>query len=331
MKMKESDRKEAKVQQMCKLLNIQYIIDERRSLSYQHKIKEPKRLSDLAHKVVTSSLNKSDINIIYAEYIWPKEYLKWKIEHDSLGFDIHEETQFYFPSYSASRKQQEVSCIDSSHLLTRMRRKSAKGGLDGVSNEAWRKVAKSKKTSLSLGMVDCVLEPMTVAVANTHFSEAVESEMRIHGDVKEADLCKDIKEWWRAEDEAGIPAEQRLQLRSSLRTRLMNSVNLWKFPPPGMYINGWPTQLWEAVIASIDSKAILYSLTPNHKYNVRAFSSMMGETFFSELTQYDRRGQGTVTSKEFGQYIDTTIEKLHIHLDPKRYLHMPSVRLTKSS
>jgi len=47
---------------------------------------------------------------------------------------------------------------------------------------------------------------------------------------------------------------------------------------------------------------------------------MMGETFFSELTLYDRRGQGTVTSREFGQYIDTTIEKLHMRLDPERYL-----------
>ncbi|KAH3778749.1 uncharacterized protein LOC127844555 [Dreissena polymorpha] len=40
---------------------------------------------------------------------------------------------------------------------------------------------------------------------------------------------------------------------------------------------------------------------------------------FSELTLYDRRGKGKVTSREFGQYIDTTIEKLHMRLDPERH------------
>lgn len=316
--LKESDKKEVKIEKICKLMNIEYSIFQRQKTLSLVKIYKPKRLSEMAFKSVSSSLKKSDLNIIYAEYLWPEVFQKWNLEHSNSVKLQNEETQFYYPAYSESRKQLEVSCVDSSHLLTRMRRKSAKGGLDGVGNEAWRKVAKSNKTHLSLGMVDCILEPMTVSVANTHFSEAVELEMRVNGDIKEAGLCRDIRGWWRAEDEAGIPAEKRHELCSLLKDHLMKCADLTKFPPPGMYINGWPTQLWEATIANIDAKSVLYTLTPGNKYNVRAFSSMMGETFFSELTLYDRRGQGTVTSMEFGQYIDTTIEKLHIRLDPKR-------------
>lgn len=318
-KTKESDRKESKIQFICELMNAHYSANEKESNRKHKSTKEPRRLSELAFKAMTSSLKKCDLNIIYAEYLWPDVHKKWRAEHVSPLTEIHKQSQFYFPAYSDSRKQFEVSCVDSSHLLTRMRRKSAKGGLDGIGNDAWRKVAKSKKTALSLAMVDCILEPMSVPVANTHFRKPVENEMRANNCFAEADLCRDIRSWWRAEDEPGISAERRLSLRSSLRRRLMDSVDLSTFPPPGMYVNGWPTQLWEAIIASIDAKVLLFNLTPKHTYNVRAFSSMMGETFFSELTLYDRRGHGTLTSAEFGQYIDITVEKLHMRLDPKRY------------
>lgn len=45
---------------------------------------------------------------------------------------------------------------------------------------------------------------------------------------------------------------------------------------------------------------------------------MIGETFFSELTMNDRRGQGTVSCQEFGQFIGNTIEQVQIRLDPER-------------
>ena len=70
-------------------------------------------------------------------------------------------------------------------------------------------------------MVDCITEPMTVSVANTHFSEAVEQKMNNNGDINEAKFCSDIREWWRVEDESGISAETRIRLRSALRLRLI--------------------------------------------------------------------------------------------------------------
>ena len=53
---------------------------------------------------------------------------------------------FYLPEFSQSRGQFEVKCIDSSHLLTRARRKACKGGIKGLSNERWLKVARKKYT-----------------------------------------------------------------------------------------------------------------------------------------------------------------------------------------
>ena len=142
--------------------------------------------------------------------------------------------------------------------------------------------------------------------------------MRQNGDHDAADLCRDIRMWWKAEDDPGIKAEERFKMRLPLRNILLKCHNVGYFPPPGMFICGWPNQLWEALLANIDAKYLLYHLASTETYNVRAFSSMMGETFFSELTLHDRRGHGTVTVKEFGQFIKDSVEKVHIRLDPTR-------------
>ena len=187
-----------------------------------------------------------------------------------------------------------------------------------MSNGPWMSVAKCKQTNLSLAMIETIIDPMSVPIAVSHFGEEVENLMRQNGDKKEASLCKDIRLWWQAEDDPAISAVDRVKRRMFLRNRLLTSYNPSHFPPPGMYINGWPSQLWEALVSNIDAKILLYDICKKGTYNVRAFSSMMGETLFSELTLLDRRGQGTVTVAEVGQFIEASIEKLHVRLDPER-------------
>lgn len=48
------------------------------------------------------------------------------------------------------------------------------------------------------------------------------------------------------------------------------------------------------------------------------FCCMVAETFFSELTMNDMRGQGTVSCQEFGQFIGNSIVHIQIRLDPER-------------
>ena len=225
---------------------------------------------------------------------------------------------FYTPEFSETRQQLEVRCIDSTHLLTRARRKCCKGGLHGLPNTPWLTVAKTKTTFLSPIMIEEITEPMSVSMAVTHFSEPVERKMRQNGDIDAADLCRDIRDWWKSEDDPGIPAKDRIVMRQNLRERLLDEVDFNEFPPPTTNIRGWPLQLWEALLANIDAKSLLYALCETGTYNVRAFSSMMGETFFSELTQYDKQGHGTVTTTEFGRFIGTATEKLYTRMDPNR-------------
>ncbi|KAH3738358.1 hypothetical protein DPMN_044992 [Dreissena polymorpha] len=159
----------------------------------------------------------------------------------------------HIPAYSARRRQYEVSCIDSSHLLTRMRRKCCKGGLDGCSNTAWLTVAKYGRTNFTVAMTECIIDQMSVPTALTHFSESAELELIRNGYVREAELpvCRDFRQWWKSEDDPGISARNRIQMRLPLRRRLLRNLNLGQFPPQGMFVAGWPNQLLEAVMLQL--------------------------------------------------------------------------------
>ena len=82
-----------------------------------------------------------------------------------------------------------------------------------------------------------------------------------------------------------------------------------------MYIKGYPAQLCEAILASIDAHAILYALSKQGTYNARVFSSMMAESFFVELTNQDKRGHGALTAAEFSSDISNASEQMQAKLD----------------
>ncbi|CAC5358992.1 unnamed protein product [Mytilus coruscus] len=168
-------------------------------------------------------------------------------------------------------------------------------------------------------MIEDIVDTMSVPMAVTHFCSDVENTMRDNGDMDAASFCHAVRSWLKAEDESGISALHRIHMRIALRECLLDNVNFGRFPPPTMYIKGWPLQLWEALVASIDSKAILNSLAKRGTYNVRAFSSMMGETFFAEVTNQDKGGtKGTLTAAEFSHFIGKSLEQMHIRLDTER-------------
>ena len=141
-------------------------------------------------------------------------------------------------------------------------------------------MAQQRSTLSTPVMVDDITDPMSAAMARTHFNRQVENAMRKNNEETAADLYLDIRLWWSVEDGPGIPALERIKMRMDLRKRLLKNVDFGKFPPPTMYVKGFPIQLWEGLVASMDSKAQLYALCRRGIYNQRAFSSMMGEIFF---------------------------------------------------
>jgi hypothetical protein len=248
-KIKETATKQHKVNHLITLFGL-----DNNEMSFRKKkstkIHKVKTLKELAFNTISKTYKKNELNIIYAEYVWDQELTAWRKKHfeksnidlasanmnyvgnhggqnaSNLICEVMENDDnlipselFYTPSKSIKRGQNEVHCIDATHLLTRTRRKCCRGGLEGLSNKPWLRVAKSGNTHLSPAMVDAVVDPMSVSVAITHFSESVEEEMLKNGDNDAAELCNDIRQWWQAEDNPGIPARKRMHMRMGLRKR----------------------------------------------------------------------------------------------------------------
>ena len=76
-------------------------------------------------------------------------------------------------------------------------------------------------------MVEDIVDPMSISMANTHFSKAVEDSTRENGDLEAASLCKDIREWWFAEDTPGIHTKTRIDIRMNLTIPTANNVCTW--------------------------------------------------------------------------------------------------------
>ncbi|KAH3888912.1 hypothetical protein DPMN_012957 [Dreissena polymorpha] len=94
MKIKESEKKEAKLQTLCNLLSLEYSSDQSHHNSKRSKIQQPKRLAEQAFKIVSNRLKKSDLNIIYSEYIWPQELQMRNTVHNTSCIGLQEEEQF---------------------------------------------------------------------------------------------------------------------------------------------------------------------------------------------------------------------------------------------
>ena len=67
-----------------------------------------------------------------------------------------------------------------------------------IKKSAWLKVAKDSKnngTKLNLSMVEDLIDRQSNAFARRTFPEEVEQQMRINGDVEEAEFCRLIRNW----------------------------------------------------------------------------------------------------------------------------------------
>ena len=190
---KESSPKYVKVLELSTILGLEcdQVIRQRTTKGKQRQ-QTAKKLSELSATVV-SKLPKQCLNIIYAELIWQERFEAWASDTEGVTVEGSQYDWFYRPEYSLERDQYEVRCIDATHLLTRTRSKVCKGGIEGLTNESWSTVAQSGKTLLTPVMVTEIIDPMSVSRAVTHFSEQVETVLRANGELRSADLCRDIR------------------------------------------------------------------------------------------------------------------------------------------
>lgn len=141
--------------------------------------------------------------------------------------------------------------------------------------------AVNNKAGLSIEVAKELRDRQKNSFAQATFSEKVEKVMESNGDVREANWCSLIRNWYSAIDDAGIPLDTRLRKMLDIRSYLLPFLRTGHFPPQGAYIAGLPIAQFEGILSNVDRRIQLYSMTTLQTYNQRAVTSLDSETFFS--------------------------------------------------
>ena len=91
-------------------------------------------------------------------------------------------------------------------------------------------IAESGKTNLSRAMFVYGLEPQSEDFVRITFSEAVEDCLVERGHNKEATFCRLVRNWNRANDEAGMSVLQRIEHRLRFKNWLLDGILFGSFP-----------------------------------------------------------------------------------------------------
>ena len=107
-------------------------------------------------------------------------------------FDI-----FSFPDISTRRSQVESRVIDPSHCLTNLCVHATTKGFFGCDPKAFQRVSAADCTVLSKGLlVELLQDKQSVAFALKVFSSGVEQTMQNNGEYEEAELVKNVRNWY---------------------------------------------------------------------------------------------------------------------------------------
>ena len=285
-------------------------------------------------KAYLCSLKKAQLSIIAASMKWPKSISDWKkaeLFHDGCSIDSENGDTLSFDQwFTQPEKIQEstvASFCDFHHIKTNTRCHISRRGYPaaGISREAYMDVArneKNNKTGLTLAHVEDVLGPQDSSKADLMFSEEVQLELKRLGWTNEAAFNELMRNWYKAVDERGISAFQRIvhlyQLRSWLLTFLRELLSF--FPPPTTHVSTIPIQNFEGLLISCERIPQMYNIVPKGNFNVRALGSQMNETFFSSFADLDsqRNYKGVLKPSEVPKAMSRACKLLELRMDPSR-------------
>ena len=219
----------------------------------------------------------------------------------------------------------QVKCLDGHHIRTNIRSKLCKDGTADLKRQAWLDVAKSKKTDLSIAIVDVnrdgkILDQQNDKYVRTMFSDRVEEELANMGYNTEATCTRLLRGWYEAEDPPGIAAEEWCTRALALRKWFLLGYSFDEFPPPGMHVKGFPKVTYEGMVCSIEAHLYMYELCKSGTFNWRSVSTLVAENFFSEVSEMEHHNNGVPSGDSFRRNM-TVITGLHaVRLQPNRYV-----------
>lgn len=194
---------------------------------------------------------------------------------------------FYFPEYSQKRQQIEVRTLDYTHQLTNLRGIICRSGIQNVKKSEFVRISNLFPNILSKGIVQGELDAQCASLAIELFSEKVEVKLIENNAMEEALFVKLVRNWYKACDERGMSADDRINNLWAFYAYLTKDINFDKFPGYSQYIKGIPVITYTGILQNISVRMSLYEISKFKTYNPRSISSLVCESFFSTISSRD--------------------------------------------
>ena len=230
-------------------------------------------LHKLCENEIKRSVPENVIRVALAQWKFKNDLDKWldnspvsityKLPVEPFTFDI-----FSYPDISTSRSQVESRIIDPSHCLTNLRVHATTKGFFGCDPKAFMRVAEADNCVLNKALlVEPIPDKQSVPFAERIFSSKVEQIMRNNMDLKEADLVKNIRNWYDACNKRGLQLTKRIEYLVAMNNYMLTFYDPELFPMNTTHVSGLPSTTFQAVIHNISTRIQLYELSEKRTYN----------------------------------------------------------------
>ena len=224
---------------------------------------------------------------------------------------------FCYPFFNESTLELECRTLDPSHILNNLRSQICRHGFTGVATSAFHDVSNENNKLISRITLADQMDKQKVSVSKQFFCEDVEKILQNLGHTSEAAFVKIVRNWYAACDERGIHPLKRLEYLQAMQSHLLGRFDYYNsYPPPTRYIQGITVQMFEAILITVSTRFILYSISDIGHYNHRAISTLGIESFFSELTRMEFSGLGTPKSSDIPKLISHIVQLNQVKHDP---------------
>ena len=176
-----------------------------------------------------------------------------------------------YPEFSAERKQLELRTLDFSHVLMNIRMHICRHGYDFCKTEHFLELCHERPDILSCSIVEYWADSQNVFTAIKFFSLPVQCYMLSKWYAGTAHFIQLIRNWFRACNEQGIKANERVEYLCDTHEFLTRGLDFKQFPSQvcSCYVKGIPVQTFEALLQICSMCTYLHALAVDETYNSR--------------------------------------------------------------
>ena len=286
--------------------------------------KQIPRLTDICKLEVARSVPDQIMRVGLALWKFKYDLPEWmdksplpislEIPVEPYSFDI-----ISYPDICEERSQVESKIIDPSHCLTNLRVHATQKGFFNCDPKAFIRVSESDNKVLSRALLmEPLLDKQSVSFAQKVFSSEVEQTMCNNGDMKEAELVKNIRNWYDACNKRGMLLSERFEIFVTMHNYMLSFYNAEYFPMNTTHVCGLPALTYQAILHNISTRIQLYYLSATKTYNQRAVSTLAVETMFSALTTLSRTTSGIPLAAKIPRYISKMTQMTATQCNPEK-------------